>query len=458
MAALSRVSQLKLSLILSRMRREMMMRGCSASTASTASTSQHDATESLTQLIALKSHISQMDKSRRSAASMRLFGHADDAIAFAASEQELNRDATQADNQRQNETLTSERNHFEHDVTEKCDSPPPHSPTDRATRGNSPDFMGALESVFHDAHLDSRIITKKSWTTDDIMTRPSNAMVKNEKLSLGTIFSDDSEHCYHLLDKYVAHNIQQQTDLNALFDGEKEAEKEGFSSINISEESLRSMGNCPYYLSSTEGMDSADGVDYYAASTEPDKQESNRPSKEQLIEVFNSLRSELPRLLDKNLDYSMFANDVVFVNNWHGHATTSVGVKSLICRMGLLRAICNVLFVRAEMQLLKIMAFEEDSCVRTRWRIEGQTLLSTGNRQWFDGTALFRVGKDGKITRIEVERVMPHEEPVKKKPNPVGYALAALIGSGGLLGPAMDSVPVPVPVLATREEGRDDGR
>merc|ERR1719374_295676 len=104
------------------------MRGCSASTAST---SQHDATESLTQLIALKSHISQMDKSRRSAASMRLFGHADDAIAFAASEQELNRDATQADNQRQNETLTSERNHFEHDVTEKCDptSPPPSPPT-----------------------------------------------------------------------------------------------------------------------------------------------------------------------------------------------------------------------------------------------------------------------------------------------------------------------------------------
>ena len=56
------------------------------------------------------------------------------------------------------------------------------------------------------------------------------------------------------------------------------------------------------------------------------------------------------------------------------------------------------------LQLLKIMAFEEDSCVRTRWRIEGQTLLSTGNRQWFDGTALFRVGKDGKITRIEVMR------------------------------------------------------
>ena len=56
------------------------------------------------------------------------------------------------------------------------------------------------------------------------------------------------------------------------------------------------------------------------------------------------------------------------------------------------------------LQLLKIMVFEEDSCVRTRWRIEGQTLLSTGNRQWFDGTALFRVGKDGKITRIEVMR------------------------------------------------------
>ena len=56
---------------------------------------------------------------------------------------------------------------------------------------------------------------------------------------------------------------------------------------------------------------------------------------------------------------------------------------------------------------------------------------------------------------FQVERVLPHEEPLKKKPNPVGYALAALIGSGGLLGPAAETVPVPV--LATHE-GRDDGR
>ena len=74
-------------------------------------------------------------------------------------------------------------------------------------------------------------------------------------------------------------------------------------------------------------------------------------SKEQLIEVYNALRHELPHLLDKNLDYSMFSEKVVFVNNWQGHATTSVGLKPLIYRMALLRAICNLLFVRSEMQV-----------------------------------------------------------------------------------------------------------
>ena len=73
--------------------------------------------------------------------------------------------------------------------------------------------------------------------------------------------------------------------------------------------------------------------------------------KEDLLEIYDSLRLGIPRLLDRNLDYSLFSPDVVFVNDWHGNATTSVGLKSFVCRMALLRAVCNVLLVRAEMQV-----------------------------------------------------------------------------------------------------------
>ena len=80
--------------------------------------------------------------------------------------------------------------------------------------------------------------------------------------------------------------------------------------------------------------------------------------KEDLLEVYEFLRTGIPRLLDQNLDYSLFSPNVVFVNDWHGNATTSVGLKSFICRMALLRAVCNMLFVRAEMQVCSATGHE----------------------------------------------------------------------------------------------------
>ena len=174
MAALSRVSQLKLSLILSRMRREMMMIGCSASTTSshrdhTATTSQSE--ESLTKLMALKTHISRLDETRRSAASLRLFGEADDAVAIATAEEN---DAPSAGRSLRTETdgasaWTHERNELQNASSTKAE---------KYDRLNSPDFMGALESVFHDTEIDSRVVTRKSWTTDDIIHRSRDELVR----------------------------------------------------------------------------------------------------------------------------------------------------------------------------------------------------------------------------------------------------------------------------------------
>ena len=56
------------------------------------------------------------------------------------------------------------------------------------------------------------------------------------------------------------------------------------------------------------------------------------------------------------------------------------------------------------LQLLKIMVYEDEACVKTRWRIEGQGILAkdSGSKQGFDGIATFRVDDAGKIAKIEV--------------------------------------------------------
>ena len=49
------------------------------------------------------------------------------------------------------------------------------------------------------------------------------------------------------------------------------------------------------------------------------------------------------------------------------------------------------------------MVFEEESCVRVRWRIEGTGILvKATSSQRFDGVATFRVDTVGKIARVEV--------------------------------------------------------
>ena len=51
------------------------------------------------------------------------------------------------------------------------------------------------------------------------------------------------------------------------------------------------------------------------------------------------------------------------------------------------------------------MVYEDEACIKTRWRIEGQGILTkidSGSQQWFDGIATFRVDDAGKIARVEV--------------------------------------------------------
>jgi len=305
-------------------------------------------------------------------------------------------------------------------------------------RRDHPDLAGALESVFDQVGGNTNSIYKeRSWTTDDIILRMDGDAGTRERLPLDAILGDEGVNYYQLLDKYVAHNFPH-SDVSHLYSPlmNDVAFKSEMGAVTLAAAEERATNKF------TTGQ--------------PAKSSENGPSKEQLIEVYNALRHELPLLLDKNLDYSMFSEKVVFVNNWQGHATTSVGLKPLIYRMALLRAICNLLFVRSEMKLLKIMVFEEESCVRVRWRIEGTGMLvKATSSQGFDGVATFRVDNVGKIARVEVERVLPDEERLQKKKNPMSLALAALIG-GGILAPTAESVVAPATVLSATDGSLTD--
>lgn len=456
MSTFSRASQLRRFLIVSRLRREIMNASSASSISSSSSTCAINSTsssdaDSLNKLFVLKTHFTELDERRRNAASFRLFGQIDEAVSGATSDGRNNVNHQRRSGSCDRKYLDSFNDgaDIEYGLNDKrLDVRAINSnteETDGVFRQNVSDFAGILEDAMRESEtIQMKGVKQRAWTTDDIIQPPVTEVIERERVAIGSIFNDQNIDYYQILDKYVAHSWQEhshQNGLDFLLEGKNSAEgKSGEPKTILSDVKI----DCPYYLSTADEQSSP--CDLYASeSSQTERKPSDGPRKEDLLEIYDSLRLGIPRLLDQNLDYSLFSPDVVFVNDWYGNATTSVGLKSFVCRMALLRAVCNVLFVRAEMQLLKIMAMEAESCIRARWRIEGTGILTKlssgsvkgegGSRQWFDGMASIHVNHHGKIARVEVYRVLPDEEHQTKKKSPVSLAIAALIGGVGSLAP-----------------------
>ncbi|KAM9306848.1 uncharacterized protein C6orf136 homolog isoform 1-T3 [Pholidichthys leucotaenia] len=180
---------------------------------------------------------------------------------------------------------------------------------------------------------------------------------------------------------------------------------------------------------------------------------------EKLAMVYERLRIQLPRFFVTNHDYTMYSNDVEFINGLINIKTRGRVVYQLM--LVLWRLLCLCYYAEARLEVLKLTKHMEDGTIKARWRVKGlplHTLLLRFYRKdksqlyrSIDAFSTFYVGKDGLIHCHKVEKVMPAQPPVL--PRVTSLLTGALVALGVQEHrPALNLLP---PLLSSLRQSRN---
>ncbi|XP_010744298.2 uncharacterized protein C6orf136 homolog [Larimichthys crocea] len=158
----------------------------------------------------------------------------------------------------------------------------------------------------------------------------------------------------------------------------------------------------------------------YAERAEGEHNRGDREGEEELAMMYERLRIELPRFFVKNHDYTMYSNDVEFINGLINTKTRGRVVYQLT--LSLWRFLCLCYNAQLQLEVLKLTKHAEDKTIKARWRVRGLPFHSLLLRFYrkdksqlyrsYDAFSTFYIGQDGLIHCHKVEKVMPAQPPV----------------------------------------------
>ncbi|XP_047460729.1 uncharacterized protein C6orf136 homolog [Mugil cephalus] len=148
--------------------------------------------------------------------------------------------------------------------------------------------------------------------------------------------------------------------------------------------------------------------------------EGDSEREEQLAMMYERLRIELPRFFLTSHDYTMYSNDVEFIN---GLLNTKTRGRMLYqFTVSLWRLLCLCYYTEVRLDVLKLTKHMEDGTIKARWRIHGLPFHIQLLRFYrknkshlyrsYDAFSTFYIGQDGLIHCHKVEKVMPAQPPV----------------------------------------------
>lgn len=157
---------------------------------------------------------------------------------------------------------------------------------------------------------------------------------------------------------------------------------------------------------------------------------------ERLAMVYERLRIELPCFFAKSHDYTMYSDNVEFLNGLIN--THTRGRLSYRLALSLWRLLCLCYYSEARLEVLKLTKHAEDGTVKARWRVWGLPFYSLLLRFYrkdkshlyrsYDAFSTFYVGQDGLIHCHKVEKVMQAQPPVL--PRVTSLLAGALVALG----------------------------
>lgn len=187
--------------------------------------------------------------------------------------------------------------------------------------------------------------------------------------------------------------------------------------------------------------------------------EGERDREEKLAMMFERLRTELPGFFGKSHDYSMYSNDVEFINGLLNTKTRGRGVYQFT--VSLWRLLCLCYYASVQLEVLKLTKHMEDGTIKARWRVRGLPLLSLLLRFYrrdksqlyrsYDAFSTFYIGGDGLIHCHKVEKMMPVQPPLLPR---VTSLLAGTLVALGVQDhrPALNLLPL---LLHSLRQGRN---
>lgn len=176
----------------------------------------------------------------------------------------------------------------------------------------------------------------------------------------------------------------------------------------------------------------------YSQSERAEGEHTERDSEgeRQLALMYERLRIELPSFFSKHHDYTMYSNDLEFINGLINTKTRGLLVYQLT--LSLWRVLCVCYYSKARLEVLKLTKHSEDGTVKARWRIIGLPFYSQLLRFYrkdksqlyrsYDAFSTFYIGPDGLIHCHKVETVMPLQPPVL--PTVTSLLAGALVALG----------------------------
>lgn len=144
-------------------------------------------------------------------------------------------------------------------------------------------------------------------------------------------------------------------------------------------------------------------------STINNKNNDNRASLAQLVELEQKLLHTLPYFFSKPHVLSIYAKDIVFVDNIRNVRTQ--GLNSYVLQIYLIKFYYALRYSSVKLELLNLVKHPDESYLRVRWRIVKRPGLiftyfnsfrvftepAKNFDRWKDGISTFHVNNQGKI-------------------------------------------------------------
>lgn len=146
-------------------------------------------------------------------------------------------------------------------------------------------------------------------------------------------------------------------------------------------------------------------------------------------DAIRTLREDYPLLFAKELNYSIYREDLVFKDP----QLSFRGLRNYKLIFWSLRFHGRLFLQAANVQVLRIWQ-PQDDVIKLRWQINARTRMGTNGT--FDGISVYRLDRHGRVYQHEVTDVQLRDPPVT---NPLLYALNFVLSPR----PQMQQVPCP---------------